>query len=69
MSALERRIRAIEKAVAARQPPTRPPKLMFFPVGGDAEDVARHLAEVEQAVADGFFVIRLVPLEPKGALK
>jgi hypothetical protein len=69
MSALERRIRAIEKAVAMHQPPARPPKMMFYPVGGDAGDVARHLAEVEQAVADGFFVIRLVPLEPKGAMR
>jgi hypothetical protein len=69
MNALERRIRAVERAVAVRQPPARPPKMMFYPVGGNAGDVARHLAEVEQAVQDGFFVIRLVPLEPKGAAR
>ncbi len=62
---LERRIRAIEKTVAALEPPAHPPKMMFYPVGGDAADVARHQAEVEQAVRDGFFVIRLVPLTPK----
>ena len=64
---IERRLRAIEKTVAERQPSARQPKMMFFPVGGGAEDVARHLAEVEQAVRDGFFVIRLVPLKPKVA--
>jgi hypothetical protein len=69
MSALERRIRAVERAVAVRQPATRPTKMMAFPVGGDDEDIARHQAEVEQALADGFFVIRLVPLEPREAMR
>jgi hypothetical protein len=62
---IARRIRAAEKTVAAIALPTRPPKMMFYPVGGDDQDVARHHAEVEQAVRDGFFVIRLVPLTPK----
>lgn len=65
----ERRLRAIEKAVAVRQPPERQPKLMFFPVGGGDTEVARHLADVEQAARDGFFVIKIVPLEPKGAIQ
>jgi hypothetical protein len=43
--------------------------MMAFPVGGDDEDIARHQAEVEQALADGFFVIRLVPLEPREAMR
>ena len=59
-----RRIRAAEKTVAALASPTRPPKMMFYPVGGDDMDVKRHHSEVEQAVRDGFFVIRLVPLTP-----
>lgn len=60
---LARRIGAAEKTVAALLPPTRQPKMMFFPVGGDDMEVARHQAEVDQAVRDGFFVIRIVPLE------
>jgi hypothetical protein len=66
---LERRIRAIEKTFAALGPPARQVKIMGSPDGGDAAEVARHWAEVEQAVRDGFFVIRLVPLEPKGAIQ
>jgi hypothetical protein len=62
---IERRIRAVEKAVTAFAPPARPPKMMFYPVGGDDAEVERHHADVEQAVRDGFFVIRLVPLTPK----
>jgi hypothetical protein len=62
---IERRIRAAEKAVTAFAPPARPPKMMFYPVGGDDADVKRHRAEVEQAERDGFFVIQLVPLSPK----
>jgi hypothetical protein len=61
---IARRIRAAEKTVAAFQPPASQPKMMFFPVGGDTRDVARHRAEVEQAVRDGLFVIQLVPLTP-----
>jgi hypothetical protein len=61
---IARRIRAAEKTITALAPPTRQPKMMFFPVGGDTKDVARHRAEVEQAVRDGFFVIQLVPLTP-----
>ncbi len=66
---IERRLRAIEKTVAVRQPSARGAKIIPF-LDGDAAEVARHWAEVEQAVRDGFFVIRLVslePLEPKGA--
>lgn len=66
---LERRIRVIEKAFAMREPPARQPKLMFFPVGGDHMDVARYQDEVDQAIRDGFFVIQVVPLEPKGAMQ
>lgn len=66
---IARRIRAAEKTVAVLQPPARPTKMMFFPVGGGDEDIARHEAEVEQAMDDGFFVIRLVPLEPKEAMQ
>lgn len=66
---IARRIRSAEKSVAAFGPPTRQPRVMFFPVGGDGSDVARYQAEVEQAVHDGFFVIRIVPLEPKGAMQ
>lgn len=65
----ERRLRAIEKTVAARQPPARQPKLMFFPVDGDAAAVARYHQEVEQAARDSFFVIQIVPLEAKGAMQ
>ena len=61
---LERRIRAVEKSFAAREPPARPAMMMFYPVDGDAAEVARHQAEVEQAVRAGFFVICLVPLKP-----
>lgn len=62
---IERRIRAAERTVAVSQPPERQPKVMFFPVGGGDQDIARYQEEVEQAVRDGFFVIRIVPLEPK----
>jgi hypothetical protein len=66
---IARRIRAAEKTVAALHRPARQPKVMFFPVGGDDEDVARYQAEVAQAVRDGFFVIQIVPLKPKGAMQ
>jgi hypothetical protein len=62
---IERRIRKAEEVVAARQPPARQPKIMFYPVDGAADDVARYHQEVEQAVNEGFFVIRIVPLQPE----
>ena len=58
------RIRKAEEAVAARQPTHRPVKKMFYP--DDPADVERFRQEVEQAVREGFFVIRIVPLQPKG---
>lgn len=63
---LDRRIRAAEKTVTALAPPNRPTKMMFYPIDGDEQDVERYHAEVEQAVREGFFVICLVPLTPKG---
>lgn len=62
---IERRIRRAEEAVATRKPAERPPKTMFYPVDGDADDVARYHQEVEQAASEGFFVIRIVPLQPE----
>lgn len=68
---IARRIRAVEKAVAVLQPAMRQVKIMGSPPDdSDETEVARFRAEVEQAVRDGFFVIRLVslkPLEPKEA--
>ncbi|MBK7022326.1 MAG: hypothetical protein IPH41_01990 [Sulfuritalea sp.] len=61
---MERRIRKLEEAAANRQPAKRQVKIMGFPVGGDADDEASFRAEVEQAVRDGFFVIKLMPLQP-----
>jgi hypothetical protein len=62
---IARRIQKAEEVVATRRPANRQPKMMFFPVDGDAVDVARYHQEVEQAVSDGFFVIRIVPLQPE----
>jgi hypothetical protein len=62
---LERRIRKIEAVVATRQPEKRPVKIMGSPIDGDADEEARYRAESEQAVRDGFVIIRLVPLKPK----
>lgn len=59
---IARRIRKAEEAAAARNPANRPVKMMFYP--DDAADVERFHQEVEQAVSDGFFVIRIVPLQP-----
>ncbi len=62
---IARRIRKAEEAAAARNPAHRPVKMMFYPVDGDTGDVASFHKEVEQAVSDGFFVIRIVPLQPE----
>lgn len=62
---IARRIRKAEEAAAARHPANRPVKMMFFPVDGDAVDVARYHQEVDQAVSEGFFVIKIVPLQPE----
>lgn len=62
---IARRIKKVEEAAATRQPANRPPKILFSPVGGDAEAEARYHSEVEQAVRDGFFVIKIVSLQPK----
>lgn len=59
---IARRIRKVEEAAAARNPAHRPVKRMFYP--DDAADVERFNQEVEQAVSDGFFVIRIMPLQP-----
>jgi hypothetical protein len=37
--------------------------MMFYP--DDAADVERFNQEVEQAVSEGYFVIRIVPLQPE----
>jgi hypothetical protein len=70
---IERRIRAAEKTVAATQPSARQVKIMCSPPDdSDETEVARFSAEVEQAVRDGFFVVKLVslkPLEPKEAMQ
>lgn len=63
---MERRIRKAEEVVATRQPANRKVKIMCSPDGDVAEE-ARFHAEVEEAVRDGFFVIRLVSLQPKAA--
>jgi hypothetical protein len=61
---IARRIRKAEEAAAARDPAhRRPVKKMFYP--DDACDVERFNQEVEQAVQEGFFVIRIVPLQPE----
>ena len=62
---IARRIRKAEEATAARNPANRPVKMMFYPVDGDADDVARFHQEAEQAVSEGFFVIRIMPLQPE----
>lgn len=62
---IERRIRRMEEAVATRKPAERPPKTMFYPVDGDAADVERYHREVEQAASEGFFFIKIVPLQPE----
>lgn len=62
---IARRIMKAEEAAAARNPAHRPVKMMFFPVDGDAVDVARYHQEVDQAVSEGFFVIKIVPLQPE----
>ena len=49
---------------AARNSAHRPVKMMFYP--DDAAEVERFNQEVDQAVREGFFVIRIVPLQPKG---
>lgn len=61
---MERRIRKAEEAAVARQPAKRPVKIMSSPVDGDADDEDSFRAEVDQAVRDGFFVIKLMPLQP-----
>jgi hypothetical protein len=60
---IARRIRKAEEAAAARNQSHRPVKMMFYP--DDAADVERFNQEVEQAVSEGFFVIRIMPLQPK----
>jgi hypothetical protein len=60
---IARRIRKAEEAAAARNPAHRPVKMMFYP--DDAADVERFHQEFEQAVSEGFFVIRIVPLQPE----
>lgn len=60
---IERRIRKAEEAAVARQTADRQVKMMFYP--DDAADVERFNQEAEQAVSEGFFVIRLVPLQPR----
>lgn len=60
---IEHRIKKAEEAAAARQPAKRPPKMMFYP--DDAADVERFHQEVEQAVSEEFFVIRIMPLQPE----
>ena len=66
---IERRIRKAEAAAAVIHPATRLTKRICCPSDGTEEDMARYHAEVDEAVRDGFFVIRLVPLEPKGDMQ
>lgn len=61
---MERRIRKAEKTVATMKPANRQVKIMFPPDNGDAADEARYQAEYDQAIRDGCFVIRIVPLQP-----
>ena len=60
---IARRIRKLEEAAAARNPANRLVKMMFYP--DDAADVERFNQEVEQAVSEGYFVIRIEPLQPE----
>ncbi len=62
---IERRIRKAEEAAAARQPKVRGAKIMFPPDDGDAAAMASYQQEFDQAICDGYFVIRIVPLQPK----